>query len=64
MSAALMVDYFGRRPMFLTSNSSMVVTFGLWIAFTALNIERNSAGFGVGAIVMMFLHTLAYNLVW
>jgi hypothetical protein len=50
--------------MFLTSNSSMVVTFGLWIAFTALNIERNSARFGVGAIVMMFLHTLAYNLVW
>jgi hypothetical protein len=63
-SAAFLVDYLGRRPMFLASNSSMVVTFGLWIAFTAVTIQSNSPRFGTGALVMMFLHTLAYNLVW
>ncbi|CAG8899634.1 unnamed protein product [Penicillium egyptiacum] len=62
--AAFMVDRIGRRPLFLTSNISMVFTFALWIAFTALNITRNSSEFGIGAIVMLFLHTLVYNLVW
>ncbi|KAH8809347.1 hexose transporter [Xylogone sp. PMI_703] len=64
MVSALMVDYIGRRPLFLASNGSMVITFALWIAFTAVNINTNSAQYGVGAIVMMFLHTLVYNLVW
>ena len=62
--AAFMVDRIGRRPLFLTSNTSMVFTFALWIAFTAVNITRNSSTFGIGAIVMLFVHTLVYNLVW
>jgi hypothetical protein len=64
MGAAFMVDFVGRRPLFLASNVSMVITFALWIAFTAVNINTNNANFGIGAIVMMFLHTLVYNLVW
>lgn len=64
MFAAFMVDRIGRRPLFLTSNISMVVTFALWIVFTALNITRNSSNFGIGAIIMLFFHTLVYNLVW
>ncbi|KAI9147075.1 Lactose permease [Paramyrothecium foliicola] len=63
MGAAFMVDKIGRHPMFLTSNSSMIITFALWILFIALNIERTSGSIGIGAIVM-FIHTLAYNLVW
>jgi uncharacterized membrane protein len=64
MFAAFMVDRLGRRPMFLTSNSGMVITFGLWIAFTAMNIKTGKGSWGIGAIVMIFLHTLVYNIVW
>lgn len=63
MGSAFLVDYVGRRPLFLVSNSSMVVTFALWILFTALNIN-GKVNMGIGAIVMMFLHTLVYNFVW
>lgn len=64
MFAAFMVDRIGRRPLFLTSNSAMIVTFGLWIAFTAMNINTEKGSWGIGAIVMIFLHTLVYNIAW
>ena len=64
MFAAFMVDRLGRRPMFLTSNTGMVITFALWIAFTAMNINTENGNWGIGAIVMIFLHTFVYNIVW
>lgn len=41
IAAALLVDKIGRRPLFLTSNGGMIVTFGAWTLAAALFNTRN-----------------------
>ncbi|KIM92559.1 hypothetical protein OIDMADRAFT_107106 [Oidiodendron maius Zn] len=62
--AAFLVDRFGRRPLFLLSNSVMVCTFAIWIALTAIQNRTGSASIGSGVICMIFFHSFFYNIVW
>jgi hypothetical protein len=40
IAAALLVDKIGRRPLFLTSNGGMIITFGAWTLAAALFTTR------------------------
>ncbi|KAG8818549.1 hypothetical protein FRC17_010793, partial [Serendipita sp. 399] len=44
ITAALLVDKIGRRPLFLTSNAGMLVTFGMWTLAAALFNTRMDRG--------------------
>jgi len=62
---ALMVDRFGRRPLFLIASSGMCCTFAIWIALTATQLKNpDQLGFGKGVIAMIFFHNFFYNFAW
>ncbi|KIM27467.1 hypothetical protein M408DRAFT_329932 [Serendipita vermifera MAFF 305830] len=65
ITAALLVDKIGRRPLFLTSNTSMLVTFGMWTLATALfqtRSDRSAANAVIGIIPLFYLsYSIAYT---
>jgi hypothetical protein len=61
---AMMVDRFGRRPLFLIASSGMICTFSTWIALTAKQVETGSTSYGKGVIAMIFFHNFFYNFAW
>jgi MFS family permease len=63
ISAALSVDRLGRRPLFLTAISGMVVSFALWTAMAGLYESHNKAqGFGIAQIVFIWVFGIFYSI--
>jgi len=65
VSAALLVDRIGRRPLFLTSNLGMLVCFGMLTLTTALyttNDDKSAANASIAIIACFFaFYDIAYT---
>ncbi|RVX74962.1 hypothetical protein B0A52_01239 [Exophiala mesophila] len=63
IGAALTVDKFGRRPLFLTSVVGMVVSFTIWTALAGrYESSGGQQGFGIGQIVFVWIFGIFYSI--
>ncbi|KIX92569.1 uncharacterized protein Z520_11745 [Fonsecaea multimorphosa CBS 102226] len=63
ISAALMVDKAGRRPLFLISITGMVISFALWTAMAGEYETHNDAqNFGIAQIVFVWIFGIFYSI--
>ena len=62
LAAALLVDKIGRRPLFLTSNAGMLVTFGVWTLAAALYQTHKDRSAANAVIAMIPLFYLTYSI--
>lgn len=62
--AALSVDRFGRRPLFLISTSGMVVAFACWTATGAIyeNSNMTNVGSGYAQLVFIWIFGIFYDI--
>ncbi|KAK2053536.1 hexose transporter [Colletotrichum caudatum] len=61
---ALMVDKFGRRPIFLTSTGGMFDTFIFWTLTCALHEDDGSPGANHAMIFFIWVFNVAYAIAW
>ncbi|ODV82968.1 hypothetical protein CANARDRAFT_30434 [[Candida] arabinofermentans NRRL YB-2248] len=59
--AALVVDLFGRRPLFLWSTSGMLVSYVIWTALSAIFNERGGKSYGRGVLAFIFIFFFHYD---
>ncbi|KFY23387.1 hypothetical protein V493_05895 [Pseudogymnoascus sp. VKM F-4281 (FW-2241)] len=66
IAAALCVDRFGRRPLFLISISGMVVAFVCWIITSAVyeNSDLKNSGAGYAQLVFIWIFGIFYDIGW
>ncbi|KAG8778086.1 hypothetical protein FRC15_010970 [Serendipita sp. 397] len=64
VSAALMVDKIGRRPLFLMSNAGMVIVFVFWTLTTALWTTQENRPAANASIAFMPIYFLAYSIAY
>jgi sugar porter (SP) family MFS transporter len=63
ISAAVLVDKVGRRPLFLTSVTGMVISFILWTIMAAEYENHNQKqSFGIGQIVFVWIFGIFYSI--
>ncbi|KAJ9150542.1 General substrate transporter [Coniochaeta hoffmannii] len=63
IGAAFMVDRIGRRPLFLTAISGMIVAFGLWTVMAAMYDKTGGANqYGYTQIVFVWLFGVFYDI--
>jgi MFS family permease len=61
---ACLVEYLGRRRMFLTCITGMLITYVVWTVLSAVNQERNfkQHSLAQGMLAMIFLYYFAYGM--
>ncbi|KAJ0272258.1 hypothetical protein COL940_010540 [Colletotrichum noveboracense] len=64
ISFALLVDKFGRRPIFLLSTGGMFSTFIFWTLTCALYEEYSSPGANHAMIFFIWVFNVAYAIAW
>lgn len=66
VTSALVVDRFGRRKLFLTSTSGMVLMFVLWTITSAIydNSDGKNAAAGIAQIPFIWLFDFCYSIAW
>ncbi|KAG8860731.1 hypothetical protein FRB91_001434, partial [Serendipita sp. 411] len=64
VSAALLVDKIGRRPLFLMSNAGMLVVFIFWTLTTALWTTQENRPAANASIALMPIYFLAYSIAY
>jgi len=64
VSAALLIDRVGRRPLFITATASMMVTFIVWTICSARQQATESVAAGRAVIAMIWIFSVAYALAW
>ncbi|KAG8810087.1 hypothetical protein FRC17_003104 [Serendipita sp. 399] len=64
VTAALLVDKIGRRPLFLMSNAGMVVVFVFWTLTTALWTTQENRPAANASIAFMPMYFLAYSIAY
>ncbi|WYZ46733.1 hypothetical protein EsH8_IX_000958 [Colletotrichum jinshuiense] len=64
ISFALLVDKFGRRPIFLASTGGMFGTFVFWTLTCALYEEYGSPGANHAMIFFIWVFNVAYAIAW
>ncbi|TPX09452.1 uncharacterized protein E0L32_009340 [Thyridium curvatum] len=63
IGAALTVDRFGRRPLFLTAITGMTISFALWTVMAAMyDRDSNKPGFGYAQIVFVWIFGIFYDI--
>jgi MFS family permease len=61
--AAFMIDKVGRRPLFLTAISGMVVSFAIWTIMAAMYDRTGGAGgFGIAQIFFIWVFGIFYDI--
>jgi len=58
------VDKVGRRPLFLTATTGMLVTFVVWTICSARYTLNGDKGAGNAVVAMIFLYYVFYNMAW
>jgi Sugar (and other) transporter len=64
VTAAIVVDKVGRRPLWLASTAGMVIFFVLQTICTAIYSEKGVASAGTASIAMIFLFYMSYDAAW
>ncbi|KAJ4176364.1 hypothetical protein NW755_014453 [Fusarium falciforme] len=62
--AALNVESFGRRPLFLVSIVGMLVCYSMVMGFSAGFASTKKAGLGIAVIPVLFLYYGFYDIAW
>jgi len=63
IGAAFMVDRVGRRPLFLTAITGMVLAFALWTVMAAMYDKTDGAmGYGITQIVFVWIFGIFYDI--
>ncbi|KAL0061933.1 hypothetical protein AAF712_011217, partial [Marasmius tenuissimus] len=63
-TASLLVDWVGRRPLFIISNTGMLISFGLWTVTEALFNELKKTAAAKATIPLIFIYYLFYDLAY
>ena len=61
---AFVVDYFGRRTLFLTATTGMFFTFIVWTTGAGEYVENNVAPAGNLVVACVFIYYIFYNMAW
>jgi hypothetical protein len=64
LGQCFVVDYVGRRTLFLISTSGMFVTFCIWTACAATYAHTGVQAAGNTVIAMIFIYYIFYNMAW
>ncbi|KAH9481375.1 Lactose permease [Psilocybe cubensis] len=64
MGAAMLVDYAGRRPLFLISTSGMLITFCIWTVTNALYNTVGDVNAAKATIPLIFVFFFFYDLAY
>ncbi len=64
LSMAMLVDKFGRRPMFLAATGGMFGTFVFWTLTSALYEEKGSPGANYAMLFFIWIFSVFYSLAW
>lgn len=64
VTCALLVDRFGRRPLFIAATASMCVCFVMWTIASSQQERRHSVPAGRAVIAMIWVYSFAYALAW
>ncbi|KAF9267757.1 general substrate transporter [Marasmius fiardii PR-910] len=63
-TASLLVDWVGRRPLFIISNSGMLIAFGLWTVTEALFNALQKTDAAKATIPLIFIYYLFYDIAY
>ncbi|KAL0580965.1 hypothetical protein V5O48_001057 [Marasmius crinis-equi] len=63
-SASLLVDWVGRRPLFIASNTGMLISFGLWTVTEALFNVLGKPAAAKATIPLIFIYYFFYDLAY
>jgi sugar porter (SP) family MFS transporter len=64
ISMAMLVDKFGRRPMFLAATGGMFGTFIFWTLTSGLYDEHGAPGANYAMLFFIWIFSLFYSLAW
>lgn len=64
ITMAMLVDKWGRRPMFLTATGGMFGTFVFWTLTSGLYDEHGAPGSNYAMIVFIWIFGIFYSLAW
>jgi len=64
ISSSMLVDRVGRRPLFILSNSGMLIAFGLWTISEALFNTLHKTAAAQATIPLMFIYFLFYDIAY
>ncbi|RDB26139.1 Lactose permease [Hypsizygus marmoreus] len=64
LAASLLVDWAGRRKLFIVSNAGMLVAFGCWTITNALYINFNNTTAAKATIPLIFIFYLFYDMAY
>lgn len=58
------VDYFGRRTLFLVSTTGMFFTFIVWTVCAGQYVENSIQGAGNTVVACVYIYYVFYNMAW
>ncbi|RXW25548.1 hypothetical protein EST38_g311 [Candolleomyces aberdarensis] len=64
IGASFLIDWLGRRPLFLISNIGMLAAFSVWTITTALYNTRNNVAAAKATIPLIFIFYLFYDIAY
>lgn len=64
LTMAMLVDKYGRRPMFLTATGGMCATLALWTLSTGLYEDHAAEGGRYAMIVFIWIFGIFYSVAW
>ncbi|KAK7539493.1 general substrate transporter [Phyllosticta citribraziliensis] len=64
LSAAFLVDRLGRRPLFIWSGIGMLISYIVWTACSAVNVETGNKPAGIVVVVCLFIFYFHYDIAY
>ncbi|KIK10058.1 hypothetical protein K443DRAFT_81386 [Laccaria amethystina LaAM-08-1] len=64
LSASMLVDWAGRRTLFIVSNSGMLISFSAWTISTALYNTLHTPAAGIATIPLIFIFYFFYDIAY